>query len=74
VQAKKSKALIQQDANRLKRLRSALNMSTRECGKLFGRSHATIIQWESCNTEIPEIGLKLLEVYEKEHAAELKKK
>ena len=49
-------------------------MSTREFGKLIGRSHSTVVQWENSNTEIPEMGIKLLEFIEKENAKKLKQK
>ena len=59
-------------AERVKKLRVALNMTTREFGQLFGKSNATICQWENGNTKIPEIAIRLLEFHEKEHADKLK--
>lgn len=64
----------QQDAARLKKLRQALNMGTREFAQMFGKTHATISYWENGRTDIPKIALKLLAIFEKEHAAKLKKK
>ena len=70
----KTRVSNQQEAERLRKLRVSLNMTTREFSKLFGKSHATISQWERCNTEIPEIALKLLDVIEAEHKDKKKRK
>ena len=59
---------------RLRRLRKVLGMTTREFGKLFGKSDSTISQWENGKTEVPEIAIRLLEVFEKEHSEKLKQK
>ncbi len=74
VTSPKGSTTHKQDSLRLKKLRSALGMSTREFADMFGKTHATISYWENGKTEIPEIALKLLSVFEKEHSSKLKKK
>lgn len=64
----------EREASRIKKLRAALNMTTREFSKLFGKTHATITHWENCIVEIPEIAIKLLDILEKEHSDKLKKR
>lgn len=58
----------------MRSLRTLLGMNVIEFGKLFGKSDATICQWENCNTKIPELALKLLEILEKKQAHKLKRK
>jgi DNA-binding transcriptional regulator YiaG len=74
VRPKRTKITTQDEAIRIRKLRLSLGMTTRAYGKFFGISHSTVTQWENGKTEIPEIAIKLLHFFEKEHADKLKKK
>lgn len=63
-----------EQALKMKKFRLSLGMTTREFAKLFGRSHSTIVQWENCNTIIPEIAIKLFAAVEKEYTVKLRRR
>ena len=55
----------EKEAKRLRDLRSALDMSTRELAQEFMVSQTAITLWENGERTIPGAVLKLMEIYEK---------
>jgi DNA-binding transcriptional regulator YiaG len=52
------------EAQRLKRLRSKLDLTIRELAKEFNVSHGAIAHWENGERSIPGPVLRLIQIYE----------